>query len=127
MVQRIPDPIKILPITYSQEELQEFADLIQAEQLPADFLDRYYDAVDAAVQGADAPINPKTGKRIGIGIGSPLNQSQNSINAYKKFCSDEPDFQRHLARMEKELAETNARKAAEAAAKGKSKTGWLGR
>ena len=49
------------------------------------------------------------------GYGSPVNQTANSLAAYKKYhgpASDDPDpdFEVHVARMEKELAESDARR-----------------
>jgi hypothetical protein len=41
----------------------------------------------------------RQGKPIEQGVGSPGNQSRNSIEACKKYCSHEPDFERNLARM----------------------------
>ena len=55
----------------------------------------------------------RSGKPIEQGVGSPGNQSRNSIEAYKKYCSHEPDFEKNLARMQRELAEADARRAAE--------------
>jgi hypothetical protein len=55
----------------------------------------------------------RSGKPIEQGIGSPGNQSANSVAAFEKYCSHQPDFERELARMKKELAASNERRAAE--------------
>jgi hypothetical protein len=118
-------PINIPSITLSEEELAEARANVEQGIFPEDWFLQYRESLAQAVYGADFQRD-RNGNPIQQGIGAPLNQSANSIASYKKYCSHEPDFERHLARMEKELEETNKRKAAEAA-KGKAKTGWLGR
>ena len=44
------------------------------------------------------------------GRGSARNQTRQSIEAYRRHGKDEPDYKENLARMEKELAETNERR-----------------
>jgi hypothetical protein len=55
----------------------------------------------------------RSGKPIEQGVGSANNQSANSIAAFEKYCSHQPDFERELARMKKELAASNERRASE--------------
>jgi hypothetical protein len=57
----------------------------------------------------------KNGRPQEQGLGSAGNQSRPSIEAYKKYCSKEPNFEANLARMEREFAESEARRAAERA------------
>jgi hypothetical protein len=44
---------------------------IAAGLLPADYYERYLDAVDANCFGVDAPKDPKTGRRRECGRGAP--------------------------------------------------------
>ncbi len=63
----------------------------------------------------------KDGTPIEQGNGSPGNQTRQSIDAYKKYCdptnpkaaTPDPNYVDNLKRMEKELAESNARRQAE--------------
>jgi hypothetical protein len=48
-------------------------------------------------------------------MGSAGNQTQSSIDAYRKYAKDEPDHERHVARMERELVESQARRRKEQA------------
>ena len=110
--------VRILPVTLSVAELAEWEDMIEQGKLPKDHIDQYFEQLDAAVFGADAPKDRK-GQRKEQGLGSPVNQTQQSIDAYKRWCgpgkpNEEPDFADNLKRMEAELAATNARKKAEA-------------
>lgn len=110
MVETVIDPIRMPTVTLSQAEMDEIEVRMSRGELPPDFLDRYYDAVDANVFGHDAP--KKDGNRQEQGIGSPGNQTRNSINAYKRYGKYEDDhdpekFKLTIARMEAELAATN--------------------
>jgi hypothetical protein len=80
--------------------------------LPPDAIKQYYADERRNVFGFDHKTD-RSGKPIEQGVGSAQNQSRNSINAYKRFCSHEPEFEKTVARMEKELAESDARRAAE--------------
>ena len=103
MVETRPDPIRPPTINQSMEELEQMQALIDAGQLPPDFIERHFDAVDANVFGVDAPKD-RRGYRVEQGRGSPLNMTQQSIDAYKKWGKDEPDFNENLKRMESQLA-----------------------
>jgi hypothetical protein len=59
----------------------------------------------------------KNGKPVEMGRGAPGNQTAESIRAYEARCKHEPNFVEVLARMRKELAECDARRAAERAAR----------
>lgn len=103
MVTATIDPIRVPTINLSTQELDEIAELIGAGALPKDFLERHFDAVDANVFGVDAPKD-RHGQRQEVGLGSPKNQTANSVAAYRKYGKGEPGYAEHLARMEKELA-----------------------
>jgi hypothetical protein len=102
MVTATIDPIRVPTITQSAGEIAEMQGMIEAGQLPKDFIKRHIDAVDANVYGHDAPKDRK-GFRLEQGLGSPKNQTRNSIDAYKKYGKDEPGFDENVKRMEAEL------------------------
>ena len=116
MVDTVLDPIRMPIITLSQAELDEIETAISAGQLPADFLDRYYAAVQKNVFGQDHRTD-RHGNPIEQGIGSAGNQTANSIKAYKKYGKYEDDytpeqFAANVKRMEAELAACNEARAA---------------
>jgi hypothetical protein len=95
-------------VTKTQQEMDEMRELIQRGELPPDAIKKYYDDEARNVFGFDAK---KTRKGyIEQGYGSAQNQTRNSIEAYKKYHSNEPDFAEHLKRMEAELVESNERR-----------------
>ena len=119
MTRRSGDSIRrIMPVNYSLGELAEIEDLIEAGELPKDYLEQHFDAVDANVFGEDAPKDRK-GNRKEQGLGSSGNQTQQSIDAYIKNQTErrvggpEPGFEQHLERMRKELAASEAHRAAQ--------------
>lgn len=106
-------PKPLPPINLTPQEIEEAEALIAKGELPRDAIDRWYDDVEKNVFGHDHKRDRK-GNPIEQGIGSAGHQTRNSIEAYKKYGKDEPDFQANLVRMEKELVEANARRKAEA-------------
>jgi hypothetical protein len=118
MVESVLDPIRMPTVTLSQAELDEIDQLILAGQLPPDWISRYHSAVEANIWGADHKKDSR-GRPIEQGRGSASNMSRQSIDAYKKWCSSEPNFSEHLALMEKQLAACNAERAAANAARRK--------
>ena len=98
-------------VTKTQQEMDEMRELIQRGELPPDAIKKYYEDEARNVFGFDA-VKTKNGY-IEQGYGSAKNQTRNSIEAYKKFHSSDVDYERTLARLEKELAECDARRAAE--------------
>ena len=115
MVETRPDPIRPPTINQSMAELEQMQALIDAGQLPPDFIERHFDAVDANVFGVDAPKD-KRGYRTEQGRGSPVNMTQQSIDAYKKWhgpSKDQPEGEAGVAenrkKMEAQLA-TNQKK-----------------
>jgi len=124
MVERVYDGFRLPPaVSLTSEELQALADQIDAGTLPSDYLERHFDGVDAAVFGVDAP--KKNGRRQEQGLGSPSNQTPQSVAAYRKWGKDDPDYEVNLKKMEKQLEATEARKKAEAAAAGPKR--WMRR
>jgi hypothetical protein len=111
MVETRPDPIRPPTLNLSMEELEQMQALIDAGQLPGDFIERHFDAVDANVFGVDAPKD-KQGNRLEQGRGSSRNMTQQSIDAYKRWCGPskdqpqgEPGYAENLKKMEAQLAE----------------------
>jgi hypothetical protein len=97
------DARTIPTICLKPKEVAEYQDLIAKGEAPRNFFELHRDAVDANVFGVDAPKD-RDGFRLEQGIGSPGNMTANSIEAYRRFGKDEPNFERNLARMQKELA-----------------------
>lgn len=117
------DPIRMPTINLSMEEIDEIQVRMERGELPPDFLDRHFDAVDANVFGIDAAKN-KQGDRIEQGLGSSKNQTRNSVEAFRRFCKSEPGYEATLTRMEAELAKCDeARKANTPRAKWNKKRG----
>lgn len=115
MVSTTVDPIRMPTVTLSQSEMEEIEGLIEAGQLPKDFLDRYFDAVENNVFGVDHKKD-RHGNPVEQGIGSPGNMTQNSINAYKRYAKYDPDFDEakfaeNIKRMEADLKASNERRA----------------
>ena len=99
-------------VTKTAQEIDEMRAEIAAGTLPPDAIKRYREEEDRNVYGHDAKRR-RDGSYIEQGVGSAGNQTRNSIEAYKKYHSNEPDFEKQVARMERELAATNERRAAE--------------
>jgi hypothetical protein len=98
-------------VTLTGQELDEMREKVAAGELPPDAVKQHFLSEQKNVFGHDHKV--RNGKPVEQGVGSAGNQSRNSIGAYKKYCSHEPDFEKTVARMEKELAATNERRAAE--------------
>jgi hypothetical protein len=96
----ILDPYKPPSIMLSDDEMDDLRDEIAAGRLPADYMERYAEAVRKNVFGHDSRLDSK-GRLVEQGQGSNENMSLNSINAYIKWCANEPDFDRELARKRK--------------------------
>lgn len=116
MVETKVDVLRPPSITLSQKELDEIDAQMAAGVLPPDYLDRHLDAVEANVFGHDHKKD-RHGDPIEQGIGSPGNQTQNSVNAYRKYAKyemgfSEAQFAENLKRMEGELAASNEARAA---------------
>jgi hypothetical protein len=98
-------------VTKTEDELAEMRAQIAAGELPPHAIKQYYEDEARNVYGHDAKRR-RDGSYIEQGIGSPGNQNRNSIEAYRKYCSHEPDFEKNLARMEAELKAANDRRRA---------------
>lgn len=91
-------------VTKTTEELAEMASLIERGELPADAIEKHFEAEARNVFGHDA--KKIKGEYIEQGLGSSKNQTRNSVESYKKYGKDEPNFAETVKRMEAELAET---------------------
>jgi hypothetical protein len=114
MVSTPVDITKPPVITLSQAEIEEIEELIAADQLPRDYLERHFAAVKQNVFGHDHKVDAK-GNPIEQGKGSAMNQTRQSVDAYRKWGVNEIDYERHLKRMEAELAKCDERRRAEGA------------
>jgi hypothetical protein len=111
-----------LMVTKTVKEIEEMRILVERGELPPDAIEKHYEAEAKNVFGHDA--KKVKGEYVEQGIGSPGNQTANSIAAYKKYCNPanpkasdpDPNFTENLARMEKELADSNKKRAKKAAA-----------
>jgi hypothetical protein len=106
------DFLKIPTLNLSIEELDAAQAEIDAGTLPANWFDLYADALEKNIFGHDHKKD-KRGAPIEQGLGSEFGMTRNSINAYRKFCSNDPDFEKNVARMEKQLVAANERRKAE--------------
>jgi hypothetical protein len=98
-------------VTLTNDELTEMRMKVQSGELPPDAIKRHYEDERRNVFGHDHKV--RNGKPVEQGYGSAQNQTKNSVEAYKKYHSADVDYEKTLARLEKELAESNARRAAE--------------
>ena len=96
-------------VTLTGQELDELKAKVAAGELPPDAVKQHFDAEARNTFGHDAKRR-RDGSYIEQGVGSPGNQTRNSIEAYKKYCSHEARFEETVARMERELAESNERR-----------------
>lgn len=115
MVQTVVDPFRVPVVTLSQSEIEEFQEQIALGNLPPDFLERHFEAVRANVFGENYKVDAK-GNALEAGRGSPGNQTRQSVDAYRKWGAGDVDYEKNLARLEKELAACESRRAADRAA-----------
>jgi hypothetical protein len=97
-------------VTLTNDEIFEMRQKIAAGELPADAEARHFENEAKNVFGADARKD-RNGRYIEQGIGSAQNITRNSIEAFKRYCSGEVNFDRTLAQMEKQFADQQAKKA----------------
>lgn len=121
MVTAVMDQIRVPTLSLSQGEIQELEELIMAGQLPPDFIDRHLQAVQDNVFGHDHKTT-RQGDPIEQGIGSAGNQTANSVAAYIKYCSEEPDFEENLKRLRADLAKCDTVRKEKAAAAARKRT-----
>jgi|SRR6516162_1115337 hypothetical protein len=104
------DP-RMIPVISLTEQEKDTADAMIAEGiLPPNFYELHWQAIADNVFGVGHRTD-KNGPQE-MGLGSKDNQTRTSVEAYRKWGKDEPDYERHLARLEKELIESQARRAA---------------
>lgn len=121
-VQQKYDPVRVPSHSLTPGEIDELYDLIDKGELPKDYVDRHFEAVQKNVFGFDAKQHK--GKYIEQGLGSPGNQTANSIAAYIKTQTErqggpEEGYEENLKRMRAELAASDARRRGDAEKKGK--------
>lgn len=71
MVEQVLDPLRPSVLSLSGQELDDISALIEAGQLPADYIERCKDAADANVHGVDAPRG-RDGRRQEQGRARPV-------------------------------------------------------
>lgn len=119
MVAQVIDPIRVPTLNLSEAEIAEMEELIAQGQLPKDFIERHFEAVEKNVFGHDVK-HDRHGNPIEQGIGSPGNMTKNCVDAYKKYCNPEnpkasdpdPNFKENLARMTALLEECDKKRKA---------------
>jgi len=102
---------KISPLSPTAEEIDTANAMIANGELDRDYWSRRAEVTAKFVFGNE--------ERRELGMGSANNQTRQSVEAYRLRCNDEPNYLKNLARMEKELAECEARRAATRKAAGK--------
>jgi hypothetical protein len=100
----IATPLTPSVLNLTAEEIEAYEGMIDKGALPRNWMDLCAHARDKNIFGTDFKID-RDGNPIEQGLGSPGNMTANSVAAYEKWCKDEPDFERKLARMKKLLAE----------------------
>jgi len=119
------DPRTIPTITLTSAELDEAEKRIEAGELPPNWFQLYYAAIEANVFGADVK-HDSNGRPIEQGLGSPSNMTHQSVEAYRKYGKEEPEYERNLVKMEKQLVDSNARRAVAARNAKPNKHGRVG-
>jgi hypothetical protein len=99
-------------VTLNTEEVEQMRAEIAAGKLSPSAIKNHLIAEEKAVFGADVKHDRK-GNPIEDGIGSALQPSANSVEAYAFYCRDEPDYAANLAKMRKDLAAYLAKKKSE--------------
>jgi hypothetical protein len=95
--------------TKTTEELDEMRNLIALGRLPPDAIERYYEDETRNVFGHDVKFDDE-GHPIEQGLGSAQQPTRNSVDAYKRWGSEEPGYHERLAQMEADLAAFQARR-----------------
>jgi hypothetical protein len=109
------DPYNIPSVMLTQTELDDVERRIEAGELPEDWFARYARAIEDNVFGVGHGKDAN-GKPIENGLGSAANQTAQSVEAYRRWGVNDIDYEKNLARIEKELAVCEARRAEERAA-----------
>ena len=80
--------------------------------MPADWFERCDEACTKNVFGDDHKKD-RHGNPIEQGIGSESQITANHIAAYERWCKDEPEYERHLAKLRKLFADQQPKRDAE--------------
>lgn len=96
-------------VTLTPMELQEIQQRIDQGELPKTTIKDHFDQEAKNVFGQDA--RKTRHGYVEQGIGSPQNQTRNSVEAYRKHGVGEPDYAENLKRMEQELVDSQQRRA----------------
>jgi hypothetical protein len=107
------DPLKPPVLSLTADEVDEIAFAIEEGNLPSDYFGRIQHAVDCNVFGHDHKKD-RDGNPVEQGRGSAANPTRQSVEAYRKWGKDELEYERILARMEKQLKDAEPRQKAEA-------------
>jgi hypothetical protein len=102
------------PLSLREDEVEAIQQLIAQGELPRDAFKRHRQAMEKVVYGDGAPKDAK-GAFIEQGIGSAAQPSRNSVEAYRKNGKEEAGYEKNLAKMERDLADFQARRRAERA------------
>jgi hypothetical protein len=115
----IADPFKIPPLMFTQEELFErLSEWVAAGRSEEAFFAEYAEVLRKNVFGHDYKVDPKTNLPLEQGLGSPQNETLNSVQAYERWGKSDPNYERNLARKQQNLIECQERRAKAAKAKG---------
>lgn len=109
MVTTVMNTAKPSVLNLTAEEIEEIHANIEQGLLPKNWLDLCDEARAANVFGIGFKTD-RHGNPIEQGLGSDSQMTANSIAAYRKYGVNEPDYDRHLARMEKLFAEQQAQR-----------------
>jgi hypothetical protein len=102
-------------VTKTQSEMDEMRAQIAAGVLPSNSIEKYLEEEARHVFGYDYRRDAN-GTPIEAGIGSKQQPSRNSVEAYRKWGKEEASYHENLARMERELAEYEAKQNSKRAA-----------
>jgi hypothetical protein len=110
------DPLRIPVLNLTADEIADAEILIAEGKLPKNWFQLCKEAAARNTFG-EGFRRDRQGNPIEMGIGSEFGMTRNSIEAYRRYNSNAPDFERQIAKMEKQLVVANERRRAEAAAK----------
>jgi hypothetical protein len=108
-------PLHPTPLVLTPEDVEWIDGLIAQGQLPPDWFERCDEARAKNVFGHDHKVD-RQGQPIEQGVGSEGNVTANHVASYEKWGKDDPDYERHLARLKKLLAEQQPKREAAAIA-----------
>jgi hypothetical protein len=91
-------------VHWSQQDLDHAKRQIELGLLPRDYIERHFEDERKAVFGENYQTDPKTGLPVEHGRGSKAQPTEQSVAAYKKYGTKEPNYEETLAEMEAALA-----------------------